>query len=371
MIAEQLLAPVPGGIGRYTRELAAALARSAAPGDEVDSWTAWHRNAAPARIDGVRGPRRLPLPRRGLAAAWENGIGPAPRGSDVVHAPSLLVPPRRRTPLVVSIHDAVPWTHPDTLTSRGARWHRAMAERAVASGATIGVLTDTVAAQLLDVLPGLTPDRIRLLGAGVPSVLRREPDADRVAALRARLGLPGAFLLTLATLEPRKGLDVLVAALAKLGPDAPPLVVVGQPGWGGVDLPGAAREAGLADARIRILGRTSDADLAVLLHAATALIAPSRAEGFGLPVAEAMAAGTPVVCSDAPALVEVAGDAAIVVPRGDAARLAEAIDGLLEDSALRERLGAAGLRRSRVYDWATVADRSWQLYRELVAGAAR
>ncbi len=365
MVAEQLLAPVPGGIGRYTRELSAALARLAGPDDGLSSWVAWHRDTAAAVLPGLAGPRRLALPRRALAAAWERGVGPAPRGADVVHAPSLLFPPRRGGPQVVSIHDTVPWTHPETLTPRGARWHRAMAERAVRSGATIAVLTEAVGAELRDVLPGLAADRVRLLGAGVSDELRTPPTPAQVAEVRERLGLPEHFVLSVATLEPRKGLDVLIAALARLGPEAPPLLVAGRPGWGGVDLDTAARAAGLAEGAVRALGHITDADLAVVLRAAELLVAPSLAEGFGLPVAEAMAAGTAVVCSDAPALVEVAGDAAVVVPRGDARLLADAIGAVAADASARAGLIAAGLARSQRFTWVAVAERSWRLYREL------
>ena len=129
-LVEQLLAPVPGGTGRYSAELGAALVRTATAGDEVTGWAAWHRAVGPAVVAGVRGPRRLPLPRRALTLAWERGLGPAPRDADLVHAPTPLFPPPRHRPLVVTIHDTVPWTHPDTLTPRGAVWHRAMAERA-------------------------------------------------------------------------------------------------------------------------------------------------------------------------------------------------------------------------------------------------
>lgn len=367
LITDQALAPVPGGIGRYTVELAAALVRTAAPGDAVAGWTAWYRDVSAARIPGTAGPHRLPLPRRALTAAWVRGVGPAPRGADVVHAPSLLVPPvRRGVPLVVSIHDTVPWTHPDTLTPHGVRWHVTMAQRAVAAGAAICVLTRVVGEQLREVLPGLADDRLHVLGAGVSPALRAEPDADTAAEVRRRLDLPERFLLTLATLEPRKGFDVAVAALARLGTDVP-LLVAGQPGWGGVDVAAAARAAGLRDGFVRVLGRVSDADLAVVLRSATALLAPSRAEGFGLPVAEAMAVGTPVVCSDAPALVEVAGDAALVVPVGDAQRLAEAVEAVLTDDALRARLAAAGPARAAFYDWDAVAGRAWDVYRSVSA----
>jgi glycosyltransferase involved in cell wall biosynthesis len=160
-----------------------------------------------------------------------------------------------------------------------------------------------------------------------------------------------------ATVEPRKGLDVLLDAMAQLGTSAPELLLVGQSGWG--SLPRRQQDG------VRWLGRLPDAELAVVLRRACAVVMPSRAEGFGLPVAEAMAVGTPVICSDAPALVEVAGDAAVVVPRGDAAALAEAVRGLLGDEPLRRRLTAAGRARAQQFDWAQVARRAWRLYRDL------
>jgi glycosyltransferase involved in cell wall biosynthesis len=189
------------------------------------------------------------------------------------------------------------------------------------------------------------------------------------ATARARsLGLPeGGFLLTLATLEPRKGLDVALRALAH--PAAPdlPLLVAGQPGWGGVELELEAAGLGLAPGRVRLLGRVGDADLAVLLARATALLAPSRSEGFGLPVLEAMAAGTPVVTSDAPALVEVGGGAPLVVPRNDPGALAAAAALLATDPQERSRRSAAGRERASHYTWEGAAEALWTLYGE-VAG---
>jgi len=172
-------------------------------------------------------------------------------------------------------------------------------------------------------------------------------------------------VLSLATLEPRKGLDVLIDALATIGAAAPQLLLVGQSGWGGVDPAAAASRAGLPPGRLRLLGRLGDPELGVVLRRATLLVAPSRAEGFGLPVAEAMAVGTPVVCSDAPALVEVAGGAAAVVPRGDAGTLAATIAKLLDDPAERDRMALAGRSRAVAFDWDRVAERAWALYRSL------
>jgi len=362
---EQALAPVPGGTGRYSVELAAALARTANQGDSVRSWTAWHRDTTPAVVAGVTGPRRLPVSRRALAEAWRYGVGPAPRGVDVLHAPTLLVPPRRRYPLVVTIHDAVPWTHPETLTPRGARWHRALAERAARTAAAIGVPTQAVADALAAVCPAVRGVPVHVLGAGVARAVVREPDVEYADRVAGSLALPDRYVLSLATLEPRKGLDVLIDALATIGAAAPQLLLVGQSGWGGVDPATAASRAGLPPGRLRLLGRLGDPELGVVLRRATLLVAPSRAEGFGLPVAEAMAVGTPVVCSDAPALVEVAGGAAAVVPRGDAGTLAATIAKLLDDPAERDRMALAGRSRAVAFDWDRVAERAWALYRSL------
>lgn len=361
-IVEQVLAPVPGGTGRYSAELATALARAAAPGDTVVGWCAWHRDAAAAALPGVGGPVRLPVPRRVLATAWQRGAGPAPTGVDVVHAPTLLVPPKRRgVTLVVTIHDTVPWTHPHTLTPHGVQWHRAMGERAARHADAVVVPTQAVAADVRVHLK-ISDGRIHVIGEGVADAVLTVPaDAD---ARAVRLGLPsGGYLLTLATLEPRKGLDVALAALAH--PDAPdlPLVHVGAPGWGGLDVAARAARARLDVGRVRTLGRVPDADLAVVLSRATALLAPSRSEGFGLPVLEAMAHSVPAVVSDVPALVEVGGDAVVVVPVDDPAALAAAAAAAACDEGLRRRLAAAGRARVTAFTWNAAARACWSLYR--------
>jgi glycosyltransferase involved in cell wall biosynthesis len=361
-LVEQVLAPVPGGTGRYSAELASALARNAAHGDAVVGWCAWHRDTTGAVLPGVGGPTRLPLPRRALATAWQRGAGPVPTGVDVVHAPTLLVPPRRRgVALVVTVHDAVPWTHPHTLTPHGVRWHRAMGERAARDADAVVVPTHAVAADV-QVHLKISAERVHVVGEGVADAVLAVPADAGVRA--ARLGLPaGGYLLTLATLEPRKGLDVALAALAH--PDAPdlPLVHVGAPGWGGLDVAAEAARAGLDAGRVRTLGRIPDADLAVVLARATALLAPSRSEGFGLPVLEAMAHGVPAVVSDVPALVEVGGDAVVAVPAGDPAALAVAAAAVVGDDGLRHRLSEAGRARAAAFTWNEAARACWSLYR--------
>jgi glycosyltransferase involved in cell wall biosynthesis len=356
---EQCLGPVPGGTGRYAREVASALAGR--PEVDVTGWVAWHRDVASARVKSARGPRRLPLPRRPLVAAWERGWGGPLRGADVVHAPTLLAPPRGSRPLVVTLHDAVPWTHPETLTTRGVRWHRQMAERAGRTADAVVVPTHAVRRALA---AHLFLPRVVVVGEGATRELRDLP-AD-AGERRRRLALPASgFLLSLATIEPRKGLDVLLTALAD--PAAPdlPLVVVGQAGWGGVDPIRMARDLGLPEGRVRLLGRVSDADLAVALQDATALVVPSRAEGFGLPVLEGMAVGTPVITSDDPALVEVGGDATRTAPVGDAAALARVLAEVVGAPAERDRMVAAGRERAAVRTWEAAAAQLVELYESL------
>jgi glycosyltransferase involved in cell wall biosynthesis len=358
MVLEQALAPVPGGTGRYAVQLAGALA---ADGDvSVSGWTAWHRDPQQARVAGVDGPHRLPLARRPLTAAWERGVGPAPRRVDLVHAPTLQMPPRGARPLVVTIHDAVPWTHPETLTPRGVRWHRAMAIRAAVVADAIITPSAATAALLEGRLPLRRPPEV--IPLGVTSLPTPADPAERARAL----GLPaGGYVLSLATLEPRKGLDVLIRALAL--PSAPdlPLVLVGAPGWGGVDPQALAVEVGLAPGRVRVLGRVSDEDLAVALSSATVLAVPSRVEGFGLPVLEGMAARVPVVTSGDAALQEVGGDAVLAAETGDPAALADALRQVCADGGLRDRMILAGEARVARFTWARCAAETVQVYRRL------
>jgi glycosyltransferase involved in cell wall biosynthesis len=201
-------------------------------------------------------------------------------------------------------------------------------------------------------------------------VSRRLVRPEDAQARALELGVPAdGYLLSVATLEPRKGLDVLMAALAAvpLGRRLP-LVLVGQPGWGGVEPLRLARDLGLRDGEVIVLGRLADSDLAAVMAAATAVVVPSRAEGFGLPVVEAMAAGTPVVTSADPALVEVGGDATLHAPVGDAAALAAALTDLLDQPALRRTMSERGLARAAQFTWERTATVLWALYRELLEG---
>jgi glycosyltransferase involved in cell wall biosynthesis len=362
VLLEQLLAPVPGGTGRYSRELTAALAATAPPGWTVGSAVARHADPSPAIIPGVEGPRVLRLPRQGLVAAWDAGV-PLWPGGDTVLAPTPLAPPgpRRGCHLVVTVHDTVPWTHPDGLTRRGIGWHRRMIGRAASRADALVVPTAAVAQDLPRHVFCHAP--VHAVGEGVTTAVTCLP--QQADAIATRLRLPPCYVLAVGTVEPRKGIDTLLAALAgRQAPDLP-LVLAGQPGWGRIDPVAMARQFGLDPARVHILGRITDPELAVVLHNATVLAAPSLAEGFGLPVLEAMAAGVPVVHSDVPALVEVAGGAGMTVQRNDAGALATALRAVLSDPGKAQAMVAAGRRRAERFSWENTARRVWSVHTEL------
>lgn len=359
LIAEQCLAPVPGGTGRYAAQIGAALAATAPPGWTVRSVTAWHRDISAARITGVAGPRRLPSGRRALAALWERGLPPWPAG-DSVHATTPLAPARRGAPVVAMVHDVVPWTHPETLTPRGVAWHRVMIGRLAKSADAIVVPSHAVADDLDRLLR--IGDRLHVIPHGVTALPLPAAPGDS-SRRRSELGLPETYVLTLSTLEPRKGLDVLVHAMASPALAGRTLVVVGQPGWGSVDLTAVASAAGVQPERIRALGWLNDHDLAVVLDGAAVLAVPSRAEGFGLPILEGMASGVPVVHSAVSALTEIAGGAAMGgVPVGDSVALADALAAILDDPLIAARLRDAGLSRAAEFTWELSAGRHWQLH---------
>ncbi|MFD9698917.1 glycosyltransferase family 4 protein [Lentzea sp. NPDC059081] len=317
VLTEQLSAPVPGGTGRYTAELFQALTRTAPAGWAVVS-------AATAHADRV-----IRLPRRALVALWERGL--PPRLGSHVHAPTPLAP---LPGAVVTVHDVVPWTHPETLTPRGVAWHRKVIGRAAREARALVVPTKAVASQLEECVRVEVP--VHVVPNGVTRLVG-SPSAD----------LPSQYVLAIGTIEPRKGFELLVRATERL---RVPLVVVGPQGWGGVSL---------SAPHVTLLGRVSDERLASVLAGASLLAAPSLAEGFGLPVLEAMAAGVPVVHSDDPALVEVAGGAGTVVRRGDLASLTEGLRAVLADP---RHTVEAGITRASEFTWEKTAQGVWSAH---------
>lgn len=375
VIVDQMVAPVPGGIGRYTEELTRALIRSAPAECEVEGIVS---SSSPAQYElieaalpGLANLHKTSLARRELAAAWHLGVT-ASSGTGMIHAPGLLAPLRRHvravdgTQIAVTIHDVLAWTHPSSLTPTTVAWTKGMLKRARKHADAIVVPSHTVAWQLTEIMD--LGDRVRVIGGAVGSQLVL-PAIPIVEERLQALGLPSQYILTSGSLDPRKAVTALITALGLPGAPDLPLIVLGPDTWGELDLAAVADEAGLEPGRVRAISGLSDSDLAVVIARASVFVYPSLEEGFALPIIEAFHLGTPVVHSDAPALVEAAGDAGVMVERADAkeypARLADAVNRVLGDSVLRGHMSIFGGDRSRAFSWRDSAERVWQLHADL------
>ncbi|MCI0158191.1 glycosyltransferase family 4 protein [Leifsonia shinshuensis] len=377
VVVDDLTAAETGGTRRYTEELTRQLITTAPAGCDVRAFVS---NVPDEQLDEVRSSLpgladlvRLPLARRELSLAWQSGIAVGGvRG--MIHAPSLLAPLRKHRSadaddqIAVTIHDALAWTHPESLGAASVMWTKSMAKRARKFADAIVVPTHAVADRLAEVFD--FGDRIRVIGGAPATTLRLPADAD---ARAARLQLPEVYAFTLGSIMPRKGIAPLIRAVARPEAQGIPLLIAGPDRYGDGTATGVAAAAGLPEDRVRALGRLDDADLAVVLDRATMFVYPSLAEGFGLPIVEAFKFGLPVIHSDDPALVEVAAGASIVVERPASAaddadyseRLAGAIGRLLDDADLRTRLGVLASDRARAFSWRDSAERVWQLHADL------
>ncbi len=371
-VLDEMLNPVPTGLGRYAGELAAALIEFAPSGCFVEGIVASSTEDAYAEIDrrlpGLTGLFKSALTRRDLTTAWQHGFTPVPSG--MIHAPSLFAPLRNRDRIngaggqvAVTIHDVTAWTHPEFLTSRQVSWTKAMAQRAFKYADAVVVPTHAVAAELAEIIP--FGQRLRVLGAAVAGSLAPQADADERSAA---LDLPERYLLTSGTGGPGSGLGALLAGLALHDEIDLPLLIVGaERDAAAVDA--AADEAGLARDRVRALPQLSDEDLSVVLARAEVFVYPTAIAGFGMPMLEAFRFGVPVIHSDAASLVEVAGDAGLAVASADAAEyprlLGDAVALVLDDDSLRERLGLMGADRAKLFTWRACAEGVWQLHADL------
>ncbi|GIU88813.1 MAG: glycosyl transferase [Acidimicrobiia bacterium] len=339
--AGQLLQPVPGGIGRY---VAALLAELPGAGAEVVAFGAGGRpGSVPARVPWIdlgppRGTARYEL--------WHRLRRPRVRiDADVFHAPSLAVPPVVPAPLVVTVHDVAFLRLPHAATRRGVAFHTRGLELARAEAAVVLCPSEFTRTELL--AEGFDPDRVLVVPHGVDPPGPRDP-ADIDLTLQ-RCGVRPPYVLHVGTIEPRKDVPTLVAAVERLRSRHPDLTLVlaGPRGWGSV--------TGVDRPCVRLLGDLPWPVVDALYRRAAACCVASRYEGFGLPVLEAFARGTPVVAADNSALREVTGDAGVPFPTGDADALADALGGVLDDGARRAELRRRGLARAAAATWRSAA----------------
>jgi glycosyltransferase involved in cell wall biosynthesis len=345
---EQCWHRVPGGTAVAALELARELRRR--PRLELVGVAAAHR-APPA--DPWRPPipaRHLPLPRVVLYEAWHGLRRPrverATGRVDAIHATGLAVPPRS-APIVMTIHDLSFLAYPEHFSRPGRRFFRRSLELARREADV--VLCSSQATLEHCAAVGFDAARLRHVPLGVSVEPAGDGDVMRV---RERYGLAAPYVLWTGTLEPRKNLPRLLRAFEALGRDVD-LVLVGPRGW---------HEDVRVSTRTRVLGFVPGADLRALYAGASAFCFPSLMEGFGFPVLEAMAQGTPVVTSRGTSTEELAGDAGVLVDPRDHEAIAAGLEQALADDG---RLAEAGRRRAAEFTWARTADLVLRAYREV------
>ncbi len=342
------------GIGRYVYELTRALADGAGSDLEillVTDPTARNSRFDPGQLAGrvklIEGPPVFhPAAPAGLARL-ERRLRP-----DVVHYTHYFRPWIRGAPSVLTVHDLIPLDFPASMPSRPARLiYRVLTWLAVRLSDVIVVPSAATAAAVRRRFAGVEP---KVIPGGVGPGFRPLP-AGAIEEFRRARGLPAVFCHYHGSNKPHKNLAGLVAAFGLVADRSVSLVLSGQfdPRFGGLP----------AGGRVRYLGPVSEAELVGLLNAARIFVYPTLAEGFGLPVLEAMACGRPVVTSAGTATAEVAGDGAVLVDPRDPAAIARAIDRLLADPALCGELGWKALARAAQFSWGRTAAQMADVYR--------
>jgi glycosyltransferase involved in cell wall biosynthesis len=370
------------GIGYYTWHLVDLLPRV----DPETTYVAWYldvRGALALRnrrrlFDHIDLPnlidRRTPIPAR-----WFERLSSrldVPRLEwmlrfDVLFAPNFVPPPTRKQPLVLTVHDLAYKLFPHTAPLATRAWLSRL-DAALARASRVIVVSEQSRQDLLTTYR-VEPERVSVVPLGVDTDLFRPAPPEAVEAVRRRYGIEGPFLVSLGAIEPRKNLPATIRAFASLPEDLRPvLVLVGsaspwnREGWDLVrsaldELPTPVRQS------IVLTGYVSEGEKVALLSGAEALVFPSLYEGFGLPVIEAMACGTPVLTSNISALPGTAGDAALLVDPNDVEAIADGLRCLLTDGSLRRSLKISGTARASAFTWEATARQTATILREAKA----
>lgn len=356
-----------GGIASYTRQLAAALAPILHErGDQFIVGHAHRGSDILAADTHASGPRLLTPPHHRLER-WTLPLEWLRARCDLLHSPDFLPvhPGPWRT--VITVHDLDFVRHPERLTPEAQRYYGRIGWAVHHADAIIAVSRAT--RDDLITLTGAPPSRITVVHEAADARFRpRDPakaqPQDNLFVSGVRI--PSPYFLFVGTIEPRKNIDMLLDAYAgyrQSMPDGAHFVFAGAEGWKSATTVARLK----SEPGVTWICPADPDDLVALYHGATALLLPSWDEGFGLPVVEAMACDTPVAVSTAAALVEIAGDAALVVPPDDPLAWRALMTALATDATLRATQRARGIRRAACFSWERAARETVAVYTRVLA----
>lgn len=270
---------------------------------------------------------------------------------------------------VITVHDLAFLHYPHFLTAESAAYY-GLIDKAVVRADHIIVPSEHTRTDLIGQM-GVSADKVSVIYEAANPMFAPLPVDETRRAMAARYGIPETYFLTVGTIEPRKNVTGLLQGFAclkeKFGLSSPVgLVIAGSRGWLYDETLEAVRALNLGESTF-FVGRVSDSDLQKLYVGARAHLHVAHYEGFGLPPLEAMACGTPTIVSNVTSLPEVVGDAALLVNPRDSEEIAVAMHRLLTDDALHAELCEKGLQRARTFSWEKAAQRTLEVYRQVVA----
>ncbi len=363
-----------GGIGRHVRELVAALALEDAETDFRLFVSGATRNTLPAPPGQNFTWKPTRFTPRWLARIWHRAGLPIPvetiTGSvDLYHATDFVLPPTRsKTRTLLTVHDLSFVRVPETASPKQKAYLDKVVPRSVQRADH--VLADSQATKDdLVALYNTPPDKITVLLSGVDARFKRVDDGVEIMTTRKKYGIgTRPYILTLGTVQPRKNYSRVIQALARLREQNYDLdlVIVGGRGWLEDPIYATIHDTGMQDF-VHLAGFADDEDLPTLYSGAACFAFPSLYEGFGLPVLEAMACGTPVATSNISSLPEVAGNAALTVNPYDLDAITRSIQRLIDDATLRDELVQKGYERVKQFTWTAAARHLRQIYTEMLA----
>jgi alpha-1,3-rhamnosyl/mannosyltransferase len=372
--AVALLSPF-AGVASYIRHLMTALAAMGAVQPRYFYGLGWSNElltAAPRAVTKGKG-----MVQRWVPFAWEASrlvqaaafaLEGRPGRFDLYHEPAYLLL-GKRLPAVVTVHDLSFVHFPETHPAGRVRVLNQRLPRSLA--AARAVITDSLAVrEEITAQYGVRPEKVHAIPLGVSPRFRPRSAAELQPAMQRYDLTAGGYLLCVGTLEPRKNLVRTVRAYSSLPAELRkrfPLVVVGAVGWHESSIV-AELEPLARSGEARFLSYVDEDALTLLYAGARGVLYPSLYEGFGLPIAEAMASGAPTLTSNVGCMKELADGAAVLVDPTDIAGIAQGLRRLLEDDAERARLRAAGLERARHLTWQRCAERTLQVYRQALGG---